>query len=95
MNHLSEVIRKHWGTEFSIFKDFENVDVVLTPQYHGKLGARPDVLYLNLEPYNRELTSGYKDNLIDKIINTKKLIGSVTCKEIIIIDDLLTIYCND
>ena len=81
MNHLSEYIKD---------KDFINVDVVEGSHY-SKLGKRPDVLYVNLEPYNRTLLSGYIDHLIDKIIARKTEIMKQFNVKWIVIDDILTI----
>jgi len=81
MEHLSNHI-KH--------KDFINVDVV-KGTYHSKLGKRPDVLYLNLEPYNRRLTGGYIDHLIDLIDEKKYEIMVKFDVKWIVIDDIMSI----
>lgn len=83
MNHLSNYVRN---------KHFLNVDVV-DGSYHSKLGKRPDVLYLNLEPFTKELKSGYIDFLIDKIIQRKTTISKKFNVKWIVIDDILTICC--
>ena len=81
MKHLSNYI-KH--------KDFINVDVV-EGTCHSKLGKRPDVLYLNLEPYNRALSGGYIDHLIDLITEKKYEIMVKFDVKWIVIDDIMSI----
>lgn len=71
--------------------DFKNVNIVETPSHYRKLGARPDILYLDLEPYNRLLTSAYIDKLIDLIIENKEMIFNNFPVKHIVIDDILTI----
>ena len=82
MNHLSNHI--------TISKHFINVNIV-KGSYYNILGKRPDVLYLDLEPYNRSLTLGYTDKLIDLIIKHKKTILNHFGKKYIVIDDIMTL----
>ena len=84
MNHLSNYI-KH--------KEFINVDVIEPGKasVYSKYGNRPDTLYLNLEPYNRELLRYYSDSLVDLIIKKKNAIARKFKVKRIVIDDMLTI----
>lgn len=79
MNFLSDKVKD---------KDFKNVDVNLNPSQHSMMGTDSKVLYLNIEPYNKEITDKYKDKLISKIKSKKKqILKEFPGKEIIVVND--------
>ncbi len=84
MNHLSNHVKSIGSAAF------KNVDVVENPSKHSVLGDRDDVLYLNIEPYTRAITSPYEHVIIMKIITEKRAIfAAFPGKTVIVIDDLL------
>ena len=85
MNHLSRYVK---------LKDFVNVNVREddTITKHHLMGTNPKVLYLDIEPYDREITDAYHKKLTGLIHrNRKKILGSFDDKNIIVVDDVLVI----
>jgi len=75
-------------------KDFENIFIV-KPSKDSMLGTDPRVLYLNLEPYNRELTHKYVDHLHKLIVkNIDKIKKFFSDKDRIVINDIVLIDMN-
>lgn len=73
-------------------KDFINVFVVNNPSKHSMMGNDPKVLYVNLEPYNKELTPQYENMLYKKLKSKKEeILKAYSGKEIIIVNDRVKI----
>ncbi len=72
-------------------KDFMNIYVANKPSRHRMMGQDPKVLYVDLEPHNREITPQYENMLLKKLRDKKDEIFKEYNKSIIIVNDIIKI----
>jgi len=82
MNNLSKYID---------LDDFDNINVIAITN-NRKYGNNPAVLYLDLEPFNKEITPQYENKLLKLIEkNYKKILSKFKGKKLIVVNDSINI----